>query len=193
VKITCTTAAGLVDFHPQHEGVDIVQHQLDRLGGDEADLVRLGGQPGGDTVDIMGLIEETEIAAEILRMLARGPQGSRMPELGLCIFFSQIDHERIKVAEGGAEDQCGSVQVDHRLHGLGAGIGLRDILFLDDLDPGHRLQRLGGDRMSLVPAEIVARPDIDDADGDVAGRPDQRWKGGGTGERAGTHLKEFSA
>ena len=35
--------------------------------------------------------------------------------------------------------------------------------------PGQRLQRLDGDRMGLIPAEIVARTDIDDADRDVGG------------------------
>ena len=52
---------------------------------------------------------------------------------------------------------------------LGAGVGLRNVLLLDDLDARHLLERLDGDRMRLVPAEVVARADIDDADGEIGG------------------------
>ena len=35
--------------------------------------------------------------------------------------------------------------------------------------PGQRLERLDGERMGLIPAEIIPRPDIDDADRDIGG------------------------
>ena len=49
------------------------------------------------------------------------------------------------------------------------------------VDAGHRLERLGGDPcVHLVPAEIIARADIDDADGERrrAGEIDRKKTGG---------------
>ena len=72
-----------------------------------------------------------------------------------------------------------------------------DVLFLDHLDARHRLQRLDGDGMRLVPAEIVARADIDDADrharraGDPPGCPD-RQGGGRALQQAATGKDESS-
>lgn len=53
--------------------------------------------------------------------------------------FRQIDHKGIEIAERGAKDELRSVEVDHRLHGFRAGVGLRDVLFLDDFDAGNLL------------------------------------------------------
>ena len=52
---------------------------------------------------------------------------------------------------------------------LETGVGLRHVLFLDDFDARHFLQRLDRDGVRLVPAEVVARADIDDADREVGG------------------------
>ena len=91
-----------------------------------------------------------------------------MPELDIRIFLGHLDDERRVIAKRGRENESGAVEIDHRFHRLGAGVGLRNILFLDDLDARHQFQGLGGDRMRLVPAEIVASPDIDDAHSEVA-------------------------
>ena len=65
--------------------------------------------------------------------------------------------------------QAGAVEVDHQLHRFRDRVGLRHVLFFDHLDPRHFLQRLDRDRMGLVPAEIVARADVYDADRQVGG------------------------
>ena len=63
----------------------------------------------------------------------------------------------------------GAIEVDHRFHRLGDRVGFGHVLFLDDLDPGHFLQRLDGDGVRLVPTEIVARADIDDSHREIGG------------------------
>ena len=74
------------------------------------------------------------------------------------------------IAERGWQDQPRAIEIDHALHGLGAGRpSLGNILLLDDLDARHQFERFGGDGVRLVPAEIVASPDIDDADRQVGG------------------------
>ena len=168
----------------QHR-VDVGQHRGDRLGGDEADLVRLGGQAGGDAVDEVGLVEIAEIAAGVLRVGILVPQRRGVAELDVGVLLGHVDHERRVVAERGGEDQPGAVELDHRFHRLGDGVGLRHVLFLDDGDAGHLLQRFGGDRVGLVPAVVVARADVDDADGEVGGaRRAHRHDAGGDAERA---------
>ena len=51
---------------------------------------------------------------------------------------------------------------------LETGVGFGDVLFLGRLDPRQR-SGLDGHRVSLIPAEIVARTDIDDAYSDPGG------------------------
>ena len=148
----------------QHR-IDVGEHAGDRLGGDEADLVGLGRQAGGDAVDVMGLVEIAEIGAGVLRVLVLVPQRRGVAELDLRIFLGDVDDEGRVIAERGRQDEARAVEVDHRLHRLGDGVGLGHVLFLDDFDARHQLERCGRDRMRLVPAEVVARADIDDADG----------------------------
>ncbi len=167
----------------QHERVDVAQHRGDRLGGDEAELVRPGREAGGDAVDVVGLVQVAEIAAQVLRVLFGAPERRGMAEFDLCILFRQIDHKWIKVPEGRTQNDVGAVQVDHGFHRLGAGVGLGDVFLLDRLHAGKRLERLDRDRMGLIPAEIVARTDIYDADGDVGGV--RQAASGARGERAG--------
>ena len=38
-------------------------------------------------------------------MLGRVPQRCGVPELDVCIFFRQIDHKGVEIAERGAEDE----------------------------------------------------------------------------------------
>ena len=89
-----------------------------------------------------------------------------MAELDVGILLRHGEHERVEIAEGGREDQPRPVELDHALHRFRDGIGLGHVLFLDDGHVGDRLERLGGNRVGLVPAEVVTRPDIDDADGE---------------------------
>jgi hypothetical protein len=84
-----------------------------------------------------------------------------------------------------------TVEVDHRVHGLRAGAGLRDVLLLDDLDAGNLLQGLGGDRMGLIPPEIIAWSHVDDTDRDVVGGAGDA--GAGAGYSGGCYLKEATA
>ena len=87
----------------------------------------------------------------------------------------------------------GAVELDHRFHGLGDGDGLRDVLFLDHLHARDLLQRLGGDGMRLVPAEVVARTDIDDADGELGGVGQWLAAGREAGDTGRCPLQEAAA
>ena len=78
-----------------------------------------------------------------------------------------LDHVRVVVSERGREQQRRAVEIDHRLDGLFDRVGFRHFLFLDDLEAGHLLQRRGALGVSLVVAVVVARTDIDEADGGV--------------------------
>ena len=91
-----------------------------------------------------------------------------MAELHVRIFLGDVDDERRVIAERRRQDEPGAVEIDHRFHRFRAGVCLRNILFLDDLHARHQFQGLGGDCMRLIPAEIVASPDIDDAHSEVA-------------------------
>src|SRR5258708_34515639 len=86
-----------------------------------------------------------------------------MAKFDFRIFFSQIDHERIKITEGGTENDVRAVEIDHLLHRLGAAARLRDVLFLDGFHARQRLEGLHTERMCLIPAEIIPRSDVDDA------------------------------
>ena len=96
------------------------------------------------------------------------PKRSRMPELDVRIFLRRLDHERIEIAERGGEQQlwaASTLIMDSMLCIIATVSGT---LLPEDRDARHRFQCLGADRMGLVPAEVVARTDIDDADGDPA-------------------------
>src|SRR5271165_5675767 len=61
----------------EHERIDVAQHARDRLGGDEAKLVRLGRETRGDAVDIVRLIEVAEIGAGVFRIRVLVPERDR--------------------------------------------------------------------------------------------------------------------
>ena len=75
-----------------------------------------------------------------------------MAKFDFSKFFSQIDHERIKVSERRAKNDIRTIQVDHRFHRFGKSIRFRDVLFLDGLDAGQGLEGLHGVRATLVVA-----------------------------------------
>jgi hypothetical protein len=114
-------------------------------------------------------VDIAEIAAGVFRILLR-PQAAAMLEAQLRKLGRHLEHVRIVIAERCREQQRRPVEIDHRLHGLFHGVGLGDFLFLDHLDAGHFLEsgRAGG--VGLVVAIIVARADIDEADGRIGGQ-----------------------
>src|ERR1700730_18553447 len=116
-----------------------------------------------------------------------------MPELDFCIFFGQVDHKWVEITERGAEDELRTVEIDHRFHSLGAAVGLRDVLLLDHLDARDPLQSLGCYRMCLIPAEIVARTDIDDTDRQLSCRLGEAREEACPGDPGGSDLQEFPA
>ena len=123
------------------------------------------------------------------------PQRRGVAELHVGVLLGEVDHERIEIAERGAEDEVGAVEVDHRFHRLGDGIGLGDVLLLDDGDVGDALENLHGDGVCLVPAEIIARADIDGTQRDVGGvgRADERHGQRRGGKAGGARLQKGTA
>src|SRR5262249_48800486 len=81
------------------EGVDVAQDLRNRLGGDEAQLAALGREPGDDPGEILRLVDVTEVAAGVHRMLALGPQATAMAELDLLKLPGFLQHVRIEVTE----------------------------------------------------------------------------------------------
>ena len=66
----------------EREGVDVAQHLRDRLGGDEAELARSWWSwPATMPVRYWRLVDVAEVAADVLRVLALGPQAAAVEEL----------------------------------------------------------------------------------------------------------------
>jgi hypothetical protein len=105
----------------------------------------------------------------LFRILVLVPERRRVAELDVRIFLRQVDDERRIIPKRGRQNEAGAVEVDHRFHRLRDRVGFGHVLFFDDLDPRHFLQRLDRDRVRLVPAEIVSRPDINDPHSQVGG------------------------
>ncbi len=156
---------GRVDRAGAHrEGVDVAQHLRDRLGRDEAELLRLGHVAGDDAVEVLRLVDVAEEAAGVLRVLAFAPQAAAMGEAHVGVLARHRQHVRVEVAERGREQQRGAVLRDHALHGLLHGVGLGHVLFLDHLDASHLLHHGHGFSVRLVVAEVVLRTDVDEAE-----------------------------
>ena len=176
----------------QHR-VDVGQHRRDWLGGDEPDLAGRRREAGGDAVHIVRLVEIGEVGARVRRIGVLVPQRRCVAERDVRIFLGQFDDERIVVAERGREDQVGAVEVDHRLHRLGDGVGLGDVLFLDDGDARQGLERFDRDGVRLVPAEIVLGTDIDDAEDDGGLRARDAEGQRGRSKAGGARFQQRSA
>src|SRR5215467_13843124 len=69
------------------ERVDVAEHLRDRLGGDEAELLRLAGVPRHDAVQVLALVDVAEVAPDVLRVLALGPEPAAVGEPDLRIFL----------------------------------------------------------------------------------------------------------
>src|SRR5580698_429564 len=92
-----------------------------------------------------------------------------MAKLSVGIFLCEVDDERQIVTERCRENKARAVEIDHRFHRLRNRVGLWNIFLFDNLYAWHVLERLDRDGVGLVPAEIVARANIDDADRQVGG------------------------
>ena len=113
-----------------------------------------------------------------------------MAELHIGIFLGRLDDERAVVAKRGRKNEVRLIKIDHRLHRLGGGVGLGDVLFLDDGNARHLLENIHRSRMRLVPAEIVSRSDIDGAEHDRGLRPRQPKGQSGSREAGGAGLEK---
>src|SRR6267142_1103739 len=151
------------------EGVDVPQYLWDRLGGDEAELLRLGGVAGDDAVQVLALVDVAEVAADVLRMLALGPETAAVGEADLGILLGHPEDVRIEVAERRREQERRAVLLDHRPHRLLHVGGVRDLLLLDHRDAGHLLEGGGRLGLRLVVAVVVAWADVDDAHDQLVG------------------------
>src|SRR3984957_15249742 len=67
----------------QQDRIDVAQHDPDRLGRHEADLVGLRRKTGSDAVHIMRLVEVAEIGAGVFRILVLVPERRRVTELDI--------------------------------------------------------------------------------------------------------------
>ena len=164
MKITVGRDVGLDATGAQRERVDVAQHLRDGLGCDEAELLALGDVAGNDTVEVLGLVDVAEEAADVLRVLGLVPQAAAVGEADVGVLGSEREDVRVEVAEGRGEEQGGAVLGNHALHGLLHRVGLGHVLFLDHLDAGHLLHQRGRLGVRLVVAVVIARTDVDEPD-----------------------------
>ena len=80
VKITLQVIFGIHAAGAEREGVDVAQHLRNRLGGDEAELLRLGHVAGDDARQVLALVDVAEVAADVGRVLAFLVQAAAVQE-----------------------------------------------------------------------------------------------------------------
>jgi len=116
-----------------------------------------------------------------------------MAELHVLVLVRHAQHVRVEIAKAGGEHEGSSIELDHALHGLLDIGGFRHFLLFDNFHAGHLLEHGGGFGVGLIVAEIVARPDIDEADNEIfcGCRARQADCHGGTG--AGEALEQMAA
>jgi hypothetical protein len=157
VKITCRVTFGLASLAPSRKALML------------RSTCGIGLAATKPSLPVLGFVDVAEIAAGVLRILVR-PKAAAMLEAQLRKLQRLLDHMRVVVAKGGREQERRAVEIDHGLHGLLDRIGLRHLLFLDDLDAGKFLQRGGAGGVGLVVAIVVTRADIDEADRRICGQ-----------------------
>ena len=140
-----------------------------RFGGDETELLGLGGIARDDARKIFRLVNVAEISAEVFRILALYPQTAAVEELDVGILLGYRADVRVEVAIRSREDQLGVVVLDHALHGLLHIDGLRNLFHFQDFDAGHLLDRGGALSVGLVVAVVVFGPHVNKADGQRLG------------------------
>jgi len=74
-----------------------------------------------------------------------------------------LENVRIEVAEGRREHHLGAIQIDHALHRLLHGDGLRHVFLIHGLDPGLPGNGRLAFEMRLIVAVVVTRADVDEA------------------------------
>ena len=151
---------------PEGISVDVAEDLRDPLGRDEAELFRLAGVGGDHAREILRLVDEAEVAADVLRVLVGAPEAAAVEEHDVRILLGHLEDVRIEVAERGREDELRPVGVDHADHRLLDVDVLRYLLLLVDLDAGDLLDRGGAFGVGLVVAVVVLRADVDEAHGD---------------------------
>lgn len=167
----------------EQEGVDVEQDLRNGLCGDEADLLGLGHVTGNDAVQVLAHADIAEIGTGI-GGLVRGPEAAAMLEADIGISRRHGQDMWVEIAEGGREEQRGTVEVDHALHGLLDVDRFRHLLFFDHRHALDRLDRGSAFGMSLVIAEVILRADIDEADGQTCGAGDIERKHAACGGKA---------
>ena len=178
VKITVVVMSGLDRLGAERERVDVAQHLRDRLGGDEADLLALAHVAGDHAVQVLRFVDVAEVAAHALGMLGLVPQAAAVRETHRRVLRRQRQDVRVEVAERGGKQQRRAVLRDHALHRLLHRRGLGHVLFFDHLHAGELLDLRGRFGLRLVVAVVVARTDVDEADGDGLLRMGVQTEGG---------------
>ena len=135
VKITCVVIDGSTERAPRAKLLTLISTCGIGLAATKPSFLVLVAWAAAMPFRYWHIADIAEIAADVVR-LAFVPQPAAMAELDVRIFLRHLEHVRVEIAEAGREQQRRAVQLDHALHGLLHVVGLRDLLFLDDLDPG---------------------------------------------------------
>ncbi len=149
---------------------------------------------GDDAVQILAHADIAEIGAGI-RRIGIGPKTAAMAELDVRIALGDGKHMRVEIAEGRREQELRVVEIDHRFHRPLHRLGLRHVLFFRDRDARHQLDGRRTLGVGLVVAIVVARPDIDEADGEIGlceGAADPERADGGQSAKGGAGAKNVS-
>jgi hypothetical protein len=125
--------------------------------------------PGDDPRDVLRLVDVTEVAADVGGVLPLLVEPAAVQEGDVLVLAGLLEDVGIEVPERGREQQGRPVEVDHALHRLLDGHGLRDHLLLADLDAGELGQRRRALGVRLVVAVVGLRPHVDEADGERPG------------------------
>ena len=133
-------------------------------------LLLLVVSAGDDARHVLGLVDVAEVAADVGRMLALRVHPAAMKEGHILVLLRHLQDVRVEVTERSRENQLGAIEIDHALHGLLDGDGLRDHLLLANLDPRHFGQRGGALGVCLVVTVVGLGADVDETDRQRIGR-----------------------
>ena len=97
-----------------------------------------------DAGQVLAFVDVAEVAAGVLRVLALGPHAAAMGEAHLRILLGHLQHVRVEVAERRRRRSASALSwLIMASIVFCDGDGLGHVLFLDDLDAGHLLDRRG--------------------------------------------------
>jgi hypothetical protein len=120
---------------------------------------------GDHAVEELALVDVAEVAADVLGVLAFGPQAAAMGEAHVGVLGRHGQHVRVEVAERGGEHQLGAVLRIMPVMVFCTAAVSGTFSSSTTLMPGIFLSG-GGFELRLVVAVVVARADVDHADGD---------------------------